>query len=81
MKRHLLPKKLPHPLLSNSLIAEDDDDDDTEDFPDLHIAYRRPDLEKCSDKCQHNEDDELSDYVLVRLAVARAKAMKLYKKA
>jgi hypothetical protein len=81
VKRHLLPKQLPHPLPSNSLIAEDDNDDDTEDFPDLHIAYRRPDLEKCSDKCQHDEDDELSDYVLVRLAVARAKAMKLYKKA
>jgi hypothetical protein len=81
VKRHLLPKKLPNPLLSNSSIAEDDDDDDTEDFPDLHIAYRRPDLEKCTDKCQHDEDDELSDYVLVRLAVARAKAMKQYKKA
>jgi len=66
-------------LRSNPYFLEDDDDDDAEDFPDLHVAYRRPDLEKCTDKCQHDNDDDLSDYVLVRLALARAKALQRYR--
>ena len=82
--KHLLPRsqlRLLSQLRSNPYFLEDDDDDDTEDFPDLHIAYRRPDLEKCTDKCQHDDDNDLSDYVLVRLALARAKALQRYHEA
>ena len=48
------------------------------DDEDLITTYRRRDLDK-SDKLQ--PDADLSDYVLVRLAVARAKAMATYRKA
>ena len=68
-------------LLRSNPSEIDDDDDDGSDEIDLHIAYRRKELEKCSEDCQHDEDEELSDYVLVRLALARAKAMLLYKEA
>lgn len=47
------------------------------DDEDLITGYRRRDLDK-SDKIQ---PDDVSDYVLVRLAVARAKAMAAYRKA
>jgi hypothetical protein len=48
------------------------------DDEDLITGYRRRDLDK-SDKTQ--PDADLSDYVLVRLAVARAKAMAAYREA
>lgn len=47
------------------------------DDEDLITGYRRRDLDKL-DKIQL---DDVSDYVLVRLAVARAKAMAAYRKA
>lgn len=50
----------------------------TIDDEDLITSYRRRDLDK-SDRIQ--PDDDISDYVLVRLAVARAKAMAAYRKA
>jgi hypothetical protein len=68
-------------LLLRSNFNIDDEDADEDDFPDIHVAYRRQELEKCSEDCRHNKDEELSDYVLVRLALARAKAMQLYKEA
>jgi hypothetical protein len=81
--KHLLPRtqqKRLNLLRSNSSEIDDNDDDGSDEI-DLHIAYRRQELEKCSEDCQHDEDEELSDYVLVRLALARAKAMQLYKEA
>jgi len=79
--KHLLPRTQQRQLSlqrSNPSELDDDDDDALEDFPDLQIAYRRPTLIPCDDRC-HNHDDELSDYVLVRLAIARAKAMDRYR--
>ena len=58
----------------------DDGDDDGYDDTDLQVAYRRPNLVPCDDNCYDHDEDELSDYVIVRLALARAKAMKLYQK-
>jgi len=58
----------------------DDNDDDGYDDIDFHVAYRRPTLIPCDDKCHNHDEDELSDYVIVRLALARAKAIKLYQK-
>jgi hypothetical protein len=81
--KRLLPRTQQKQLsLQRSNPSEiDDDDDDAYDDIDLQIAYRRPTLIPCDDQCQSHDEDELSDYVLVRLAVARAKAMKLYKEA
>ena len=66
-------------LRSNPSELDDDDDDALEDFPDLQIAYRRPNLIPCDDKCHDHDQDELSDYVLVRLSVAREKALDRYR--
>ena len=77
--KHLLPRPQQRLLSlqrSNPSELDDDDDDDTEDFPDIQVAYRRPSLTLCDLHCDHDQD-ELSDYVLVRLAVARAKALQV----
>ena len=79
MKR-LLPRTQQRLLsLQRSNPSEiDDGDDDGYDDTDLQVAYRRPNLVPCDDNCYDHDEDELSDYVIVRLALARAKAMKLY---
>jgi len=59
------------------LILGGSDPSSTIDDEDLITSYRRRDLDK-SDRIQ---PDDISDYVLVRLAVARAKAMAAYRKA
>jgi len=60
------------------LILGGSDPSSTIDDEDLITSYRRRDLDKS--KTIQPEDD-LSDYVLVRLAVARARAMAAYRKA
>jgi hypothetical protein len=50
----------------------DDNDDDDADILDLHIGYRRP-------RVVDNDDEELSDYVKLRLAVAQSRAMAIYR--
>lgn len=83
MQHQHLPLRIPKQKLlrSNplrkSLILGGSDPSSTIDDEDLITTYRRRDLDK-SDKIQ---PDDLSDYVLVRLAVARAKAMAAYRKA
>ena len=68
-----------HPLLSNTIIDDDDDDDGPEE-QDFHRSYSRPKVVKVEEKVIDFDDDEpLSDYVTVRLAVARAKAMQKYR--
>ena len=67
-----------HPLLSNLIIEDDDDDDGPEDL-DCHRAYGRPKVYKVDEKVIDLGDDPLSDYVLVRLAVSRAKALTKYR--
>jgi len=79
--KHLLPRSKQKQLSlqrSNPSDLDDDDDDALEDFPDLQVAYRRPSLIPCDHHCDHDQD-ELSDYVLVRLALARAKALDRYR--
>jgi len=79
--KKLLPRpqqRLLNQLRSNSDELDDSDDEEFDDT-DLQIGYRRPTLEKCSDKCRHDDEDDLSDYIIVRLALARAKAIKLYR--
>lgn len=78
--KHLLPRskqKLLNLQRSNPDEIDDGDDDGYDDI-DLHVAYRRPSLIPCDDKCHHGQD-ELSNYVLVRLALARAKALARYR--
>ena len=77
--KHLLPRSKQKLLsLQRSNPDEiDDGDDNGYDDTDLHVAYRRPSLIPCDHHCDHDQD-ELSDYVLVRLALARAKALARY---
>ena len=67
-----------YPLLSNLIIDDNDDDDGPEEL-DYHRAYGRPKVYKVDEKIVDLGDDPLSDYVVVRLAVARAKAMQKYR--
>jgi hypothetical protein len=67
-----------HPQLSNTIIDDDDDDDGPEDL-DCHRAYGRPKVYKVIEQVVDLGDDPLSDYVVVRLAVARAKALTKYR--
>ena len=76
--KHLLPRSKQKQLSlqrSNPSKLDDSDDDGYDDI-DLHVAYRRPTLIPCDLHCDR---DELSDYVLVRLALARAKALARYR--
>ena len=66
-----------HQLPSNLIIDDDDDDDGPEDL-DCHRGYSRPKVYKVEEKVT-DLDEPLSDYVTVRLAVARAKAMQKYR--
>jgi hypothetical protein len=77
-KRLQLKLSQQHPLLSNLIIDDDDDDDGPEDL-DCHRAYGRPKVYKVDEKVTESDDQPLSDYVTVRLAVARAKAMQKYR--
>ena len=72
------PKLLRSNPLRKSLIIGGEDPANVIDDEDLITGYRRRDLDKS--KTIQPEDD-LSDYVLVRLAVARARAMAAYRKA
>jgi hypothetical protein len=76
--KKLLQQLQPHlPQLSN--LELDDGDDNTYDEIDFQVAFPRPRI--VENNTAENEDDaELSDYVTVRLAVARAKAMAKYRK-
>jgi hypothetical protein len=46
---------------------------------DCHRAYSRPKVYEVDIKVIDLDDEPLSDYVIVRLAVARAKAMQKYR--
>ena len=72
-------QRLPQPLRQHLLLSNltDEDDDDDEYVQDLHVGYRRPNLVKDHD--EQEIDESLSDYVVVRLAVARARAMARYR--
>jgi hypothetical protein len=86
LKVHLLKQKLnqqPKLLRSNpakfSLFVLNDNDDDTDlDDDSIITGYRRKDVDK-SHTLKPLEDEELSDYVTVRLFLARAKALEKYR--
>ena len=81
--KHLLPRTQQKQLSlqrSNSFEIDDNDDDNADDFPDIQVAYPRPNLISCDDKCHHRDEDELSDYITVRLALARLKAIHRYRR-
>jgi hypothetical protein len=81
--RHLLPRsqqRLLSLLKSDPSELDDSDNDDTDEFPDLQIAYRKPALVSTECIDSPNASDNLSDYIVVRLAVARARAMEKYRK-
>jgi hypothetical protein len=64
-------------FLATNVLHLDIDDDDGPAGPDeldLHNLYRRPKVVE-----QPADDVDVSDYVRVRLAVARAKAMSVYR--
>jgi hypothetical protein len=66
------------PKHKRQVLAANLDFEDPDDFPgteelDLHVAYRRPGLVKDAQPA-----DEVSDYVSIRLAVARARALERY---
>jgi len=72
-----LQLKLSQQLPSN---IDDDSDDDGPDDTDLHRGYSRPKIYKAKETVTDFDNDKpLSDYVTVRLAVARAKAMQKYR--
>jgi len=58
------------------MILGGSDPSDVIDDEDIATGYRRRDLDKSK---TFKPADDLSDYVLVRLAVARAKAMEVYR--
>ena len=69
------------PKHQRKLLVTNEIDDDGNDLPgpdelDLHVLYSRP---RVVENHQELDDDDLSDYVTVRLAIARAKAMAKYK--
>jgi exosome complex RNA-binding protein Csl4 len=61
-------------LVINSVIDADDPELPGNDEIDLHTVYARPRITK-----KQETDDELSDYVKVRLALAREKALEKYR--
>jgi hypothetical protein len=74
---HAIPRSHKRLLIANNLIVDENDDPPGPDELDLHVSYRRDDIVNAP----HNklDDGELSKYVQVRLAVARARAMAAYR--
>lgn len=74
--RHLLPRlqqRLWNQLRSNTFTL--DDTDNGVDDVDLQVGFRRQEI---ADQFEDLDQDDLSDYITVRLAVARARAMERY---
>jgi len=77
--KHLLPRpqqRLLNQLRSNPSELDDSDDDGYDDI-DFQVAYRRPTLILCDDKCDL-QDEDLSDHIVFRLWLARQLALKKF---
>jgi hypothetical protein len=74
---HALPKAQRRLLVINDLTDDDNDDAPGPDELDLQVLYRRPEI---VDHPKPPQDADLSDYVKIRLAIARAKALQKYNK-
>ena len=64
--------KLQRPVVRLSL--SDNNDDYYDDFPDIQIGYRRPELVNCT----ANVQDTISDEIKLRLVLSRKKALEKY---
>ena len=76
--RTAAPKHQRKLLVKNDLGEDPTDDVPGPDELDLQVAYKRPRIHD-QPKPNLDHDPELSPYVQVRLAVARARAMSAYK--
>lgn len=76
--RRLLSKiqKQQYQLLSN-LRFDDTDDDYYNDTPDIYDSYRRPELVNV--EVVDPDDNDLTDEIKLRLAVARLKALQKHR--
>jgi hypothetical protein len=77
-KKRQLKLSQQRPQLSNTIVDDNDDDGGPEEL-DYHRAYSRPKVYFVDEQVIDFDDEPLSDYVTVRLAVARAKAMQKYR--
>jgi hypothetical protein len=57
-----------------SLVLDDDNPDYYDELPDVQVGYRRPELVDPTAQV----DDDLSDEIRLRLAIARIKALQAY---
>lgn len=73
-----VPKHQRKFIVTSDLVEDENDDLPGPSELDLHVFYARPKLVN-KEKSITEEPDELSDYVTVRLAVARAKALEAYR--
>ncbi len=73
MKPKLLLPRTQKPL--SNLRLEDDEPDYYDELPEFHVGYRRPELVNITGQVV---DDELSDYVKLRLVLARMTALEKY---
>ena len=72
-----VPRSHKRLLIINELIDDENDDPPGSDELDLHVTYRRPEFVNVPH--DNSDNEELSNYVQVRLAVARARAMAMYR--
>ena len=78
---HVLPRAQRRLLVTNELSDDSNDDPAGPDELDLHTLYARPGLPTRKYIIVDDSDDEdISDYARVRLAVARARAMEIYRR-
>jgi len=75
---HALPKAQRRLLTLNELTDDDNDDAPGPEELDLQVLYRRPEVAPVPDR-KKSDDLELSDYIRVRLAVARARAVQAHR--
>ena len=75
---HALPKAQRRLLTLNELTDDDNDDAPGPDELDLQVLYRRPEVAPVPER-KAQDDLELSDYIRVRLAVARARAVQAHR--
>lgn len=76
---HALPKAQRRLITLNELTDDNNDDAPGPDELDLQVMYRRPEVAPVPERRAHDDDLELSDYVCVRLAVARARAVQTHR--
>ena len=74
---HRLPVKRSQKVLARAAVKPgdmDDNDSGSDDF-DIYVGYRKPEV---VNKPVSPEPDELSDYIQIRLLVARLRALQKY---